>query len=86
MLEKKIIYFLVALSKLSSNNLKKILLKKIFFFFLVGSGQWVSQCPGTTLQKKKIYLYFLVALNKLSLILVFRKKYVSRSNNNRKKH
>ena len=52
MLEKKIIYFLVALSKLSSNNLKKILLKKIFFFFLVGSGQWVSQCPGTTLQKK----------------------------------
>ena len=53
MLEKKIIYFLVALSKLSSNNLKKYFIKKKFeFFFLVGSGQWVSQCPGTTLQKK----------------------------------
>ena len=25
---------------------------------MVGSGQWVSQCPGTTLQKKKNLFIF----------------------------
>ena len=34
------------------NTRSRITYNWLFFFFLVGSGQWVSQCPGTTLQKK----------------------------------